>query len=247
MSGHSKWATIRRKKEKLDSARGRTFSKLIKEITIAARMGGGDPNGNPRLRSAIDAAKAANMPAGNIDRAVQKGTGELEGVNYEEVTYEAYGPGGSALLIDVTTDNRNRCVSEIRHMISKNGGNMGEAGSVNWMFQRKGQIGVPAAGVDEDALMMAALDAGADDVRLDESYFQIVTEPDSLEQVRKALLTAGFKVESAEVVKLPQTFVPLNPGQAKQLLRIMEVLDEHDDVQNVWSNCDLPEEVLAEE
>jgi len=247
MSGHSKWATIRRKKEKLDSARGRAFSKLIKEITIAARLGGGDPGGNPRLRQAIDAAKASNMPAGNIERAVQKGTGDLEGVRYEDVTYEAYGPGGTALLIDVTTDNRNRCVSEIRHIIAKNGGNMGEAGSVNWMFQRKGLVSLPAAGLEEDTLMMAALDAGANDIKLEDNYFQVITEPDSLEQVQTALKSAGFKVESATLAKLPQTYIPVNSVQAKQLLKLMEALDEHDDVQNVWSNCDFPEEVMAGE
>jgi len=246
MSGHSKWATIRRKKEKIDAARGRSFSKVIKELTIAARMGGGDQEGNPRLRQAIDAAKAANMPAGNIERAILKGTGDLEGVNYEEVTYEIYGPGGTALLIDVTTDNRNRCVSEIRYIVSRNNGNMGESGSVNWMFQRKGIIHVPLS-ADEDSLMLTALDAGADDIRAEDDLFQITTPPDQLEGVRSSLLKAGFAVESATVAKIPQTYIPLGGSHARQVLRLMDALDEHDDVQQVWCNCDIAAEILEAE
>ncbi|MCF7809772.1 YebC/PmpR family DNA-binding transcriptional regulator [bacterium] len=244
MSGHSKWATIRRKKEKTDAARGKTFSKLIKEITIAARMGGGDINGNPRLRTAVDTAKAANMPSSNIDKAIKKGTGELPGVNYEEVTYEAYGPGGTALLIEVVTDNRNRTVSEIRNMLGKNGGNIGETGSVNWMFSRMGQISVPAEGVDEDELMMVGLEAGAEDIKLDDEAFLISSSPEDFDAVRSALAEAGYTVESAEVEMIPQTYVPLEGTKAKQLLRLMDTLDEHDDVQQVWSNVDFPDDVF---
>ncbi len=245
MSGHSKWATIRRDKEKNDAARGRIFSKLIKEITIAARLGGGDPGGNPRLRTAIAAAKEANMPAVNIERAIKKGTGELPGVTYEEVTYEAYGPGGTALLIEVTTDNRNRAIADIRHIIQKNGGNMGESGSVSWMFQRKGVISLRAEGVDEDSLIMAALDAGAEDIKSEDNYYQVLTQVDKLESVRSALEASGFKIESAELAQLPQTYITVTPEQARAVLRLMEALDEHDDVQKVWSNFDIPDEVMA--
>ncbi len=247
MSGHSKWATIRRKKEKLDSARGKMFSSLIKEITIAARTDGGDQIGNPRLRTAIENAKAANMPASNIERAIKKGTGDLPGVTYEEITYEAYGPGGTALLIEVFTDNRNRTINEIRHILGKNGGNMGEAGSVGWMFNRQALITIPAEGVDEDELLMAGLDAGADDIKLEEDYFQICAPPEKLEDIRSAIIEAGFRVESGEVAKVPQTEVPVDGTQAKQSLRLMEALEDHDDVQKVWSNFDIPEEMLEDE
>lgn len=242
MSGHSKWATIKRDKEKTDSARGRTFSKLIKEITIAARMGGGDPNGNPRLRTAVAAAKQANMPSNNVDRAIKKGTGELEGVNYEEITYEAYGPGGTALLIEVTTDNRNRAISEIRHMIQKHGGNMGESGSVAWMFNRKGTISIPASASDEDTLMMTALDAGADDVRNDGDNYTVLTAPEMLEIVRGKLADSGLAVDSAEIAQMPQTYVPVDSGVARQVIKLMELLEDHDDVQHVWSNFDIPDD-----
>ncbi|NQU05811.1 MAG: YebC/PmpR family DNA-binding transcriptional regulator [Calditrichaeota bacterium] len=247
MSGHSKWATIRRKKEKTDAARGKVFSKLIKEITIAARMGGGDIGGNPRLRSAVDTAKAANMPSNNIDKAIMKGTGELPGVNYEEVTYEAYGPGGTALLIEVVTDNRNRTVSEIRHMIGKNGGNLGETGSVNWMFTRMGQINIPADGVDEDELMMTGLEAGAEDIKPEDEMFLITSSPEDIDIVRSALAEAGYTIESSEVEMIPQTYVPLEGNKAKQLLRLMDTLDEHDDVQQVWSNVDFPDDIFDDQ
>jgi len=247
MSGHSKWATIRRKKEKTDAARGKVFSKLIKEITIAARMGGGDINGNPRLRSAVEIAKTANMPSSNIEKAIMKGTGELPGVNYEEIAYEAYGPGGTALLIEVVTDNKNRTVSEIRHMVGKNGGNLGETGSVNWMFSRMGQINVPADGVDEDELMMTGLEAGAEDIKLDDEAFLISSSPEDLDTLRSALVEAGYTIESAEVEMIPQTYVPLEGSKAKQLLRLMDSLDEHDDVQQVWSNADLPDDIFDEQ
>jgi YebC/PmpR family DNA-binding regulatory protein len=245
MSGHSKWATIRRDKEKNDSARGATFSKLIKEITIAARMGGGDPNMNPRLRTAIAAAKGANMPSANVDRAIKKGTGELPGVSYEEITYEAYGPGGTALLIEVTTDNRNRAVSEIRHMISKNNGNLGESGSVAWMFHRRGVLTIPSSAADEDTMMMAALEAGADDVKLEGDLFTVTTSPDQLETVREALIKAGITPDSAEIQQLPQTYVPVSSSDARAVIKLMEALDDHDDVQHVWSNFDIPDELMA--
>jgi len=247
MSGHSKWATIRRKKEKTDAARGKVFSKLIKEITIAARMGGGDIGGNPRLRAAVDIAKAANMPSSNIEKGIMKGTGELPGVNYEEVTYEAYGPGGTALLIEVVTDNRNRTVSEIRHMIGKNGGNLGETGSVNWMFTRMGQINIPADGVDEDELMMTGLEAGAEDIKPEDEMFLITSSPEDIDIVRSALAEAGYTIESSEVEMIPQTYVPLEGNKAKQLLRLMDTLDEHDDVQQVWSNVDFPDDIFDDQ
>lgn len=246
MSGHSKWATIRRKKEKIDSARGRTFSKMIKEISIAARMGGGDEEGNPRLRTAVLAAKAANMPAANIERAIKKGTGALPGVTYENITYEGYGPGGTALLIDVMTDNRNRTVGEIRHMLTKNGGNMGESGSVAWMFTRRGQILIPSAGMDEDELTMLALDAGADDIIAEDDMFQVMTTPDAVDKVRLALENAGVKVEESSVTMIPQTLVMVEGNQAKQLMRLMDALDEHDDVQEFWSNSDINEDSIEE-
>jgi len=247
MSGHSKWATIRRKKEKLDAARGRVFSSLIKEITIAARMGGGDPVGNPRLRTAIDSAKLANMPASNIDRAIKKGTGDLPGVSYEEIVYEAYGPGGTALLIETFTDNRNRTTGELRHMMSKHGGNMAEAGSVGWMFSRKTLVTVPEEGVVEDDLLMVALEVGADDVKHEDGTFQVTAAPEKLDEIRQAIENAGFKIEQAEVARIPQTEVLVEGNQANQLLRLMEVVEDHDDVQKVWSNFDVPETMLEEE
>lgn len=247
MSGHSKWATIRRKKEKLDSARGKMFSKLIKEITIAARVGGSDEIGNPSLRVAIAAAKAANMPANNIERAIKKGTGELPGVNYEEAIYEVYGAGGTALLIEVLTDNKNRCVSDIRHIVTKHGGNMAEAGAVNWMFKRGGLILIPSEGADEDTLIMEALEAGADDVNLDGEMFSVTTAPETVNEVRSALEQAGFTIESAEVALIPQTYVPVEGGQARQVLRLMEALDDHDDVQKIWSNFDVADELIESE
>ncbi len=247
MSGHSKWATIKRKKGKTDAARGKTFSKLIKEITIAARMGGGDETANPRLRSAVSIAKSANMPGNNIDRAIKKGTGDLPGVTFEEITYEAYGPGGTALMIEVTTDNKNRSVGEIRHMLTKHGGNMGENGCVGWMFDRVGMITVVAEGIEEDDLMMITLDAGGDDLKLDEDIYQIITPPESLESVRLALEEAGIEVESYELARIPQTYVEAEGGTAKQILRLMDALDDHDDVLQVWSNFDIPEDMLEEE
>lgn len=208
-------------------------------------MGGGDASANPRLRTAILAAKSANMPSTNVERAVKKGTGELEGVNYEEITYEAYGPGGTALLIEVVTDNRNRTVGEIRHMISKNNGNLGETGSVAYMFQRRGVITVPAKGIDEDSLMLAALDAGAEDVKLDDDSFIVTTPTDQLENVRTALTGAGITVESAEIQQIPQNLIPVDGSGARAIIKLMDALEDHDDVQHVWSNFDIPDELMA--
>jgi len=247
MSGHSKWATIKRKKEKTDAARGKTFSKLIKEITIAARMGGGDEGSNPRLRTAVLTAKGSNMPASNIERAIKKGTGELPGVNYEEVTYEAYGPGGTAFLLEVLTDSRNRAISEIRHLVGKNNGNMAENGAVSWMFSRVGQIAIPVAGNDEDEVMMAALEAGADDVKHEDDYFIVTTPPDMFEDVRTGITGEGIEVETAEVAMVPQTEVRVEGSQGKQVIRLIDLLEDHDDIQQVWTNADIDESLYEEE
>ncbi|MBU0518027.1 YebC/PmpR family DNA-binding transcriptional regulator [bacterium] len=244
MSGHSKWATIRRKKEKTDAARGKVFTKLIKEISIAARMGGGDETANPRLRTAIAAGKAANMPAANIDRAVKKGTGELPGVVYEEVVYEGYSPGGAALLINTMTDNRNRTVGEIRHLLGKYGGSLGETGSVNWMFERKGMVTVAKEGADEDSLLELLIDYEVEDITEEEDGFEIVCAPEALEDVKQALEKAEKQIVSAELTMLPQTTVKLEGSQAKTTLNLMGLLDDHDDVQNIYSNFDIDEDLL---
>jgi len=244
MSGHSKWSTIRHKKGAADAKRGKIFTKLIKEITVAARMGGGDINANPRLRTAVAAAKAENMPKDNIERAIKKGTGELEGVNYEESVYEGYGPGGAAILVESLTDNKNRAVSEIRHIFSKNGGNLGETGCVSWMFNKKGYFVVEKSAVDEDKLMEAALEAGAEDVREDESNFEVITAPEDFEAVKEALEAAKIPFEDAEVTKLPETFANLEGKQAEQMYRLMEMLDDCEDVQKVYTNADIPEDVV---
>ncbi|HNU67765.1 MAG TPA: YebC/PmpR family DNA-binding transcriptional regulator [Myxococcota bacterium] len=244
MSGHSKWATIKHKKGKLDAQRGKIFTKLIKEITIAARMGGGDPEGNPRLRQAILTARGQNMPFDNIDRAVKKGTGELEGVIYEEVTYEGYGPGGAAIIVDCQTDNKNRCVSEIRRVFTKAGGNMASQNAVAWMFDQKGLIEVDHAGVEEDALVEAAIEAGADDVQDQEELFEVTTAPSDLMAVADALKSAGFNVTSAKFAKIPQNMIRLTGKEAEQMLRFVETLEDLDDTQNVWTNFDVDESEL---
>ncbi len=249
MSGHSKWATIKRKKGATDAARGRLFTRLIKEITIAARDGGGNPDGNPRLRLAINTAKAANMPADNIKRAIQKGTGELPGVSYEEVTYEGYAPGGVAILVECVTDNSTRTVSEMRHIFSRNNGNMGTSGSVGWMFHKKGQIIVAKTGqpkpVSEDDLLGIILDAGADDMQADESGFTITTMPQAFEAVKKAIEEKGIVTESAAVQMVPENTIKVTGKEAEQTLRLMEALEEHDDVQNVYANFDIDEKEMA--
>jgi YebC/PmpR family DNA-binding regulatory protein len=246
MSGHSKWATTKHKKAAADAKRGKIFTKIIREITVAAKMGGGDPEGNPRLRTAILKAKENNMPADNIKKAIQKGTGELPGVSYEEVTYEGYGPGGVAIIIQIMTDNKNRTVSEIRHLLSKSGGNMGESGSVAWMFQKKGYLSIEKQKTDEEKLMSVALDAGAEDIRSDDpTLFEIITAPADFEKVKKAMVDAGLTPSFAEVTFLPQTYIRLEGKEAEQMLRLMEALEDHDDVQNVYANFDIPDEVMA--
>jgi YebC/PmpR family DNA-binding regulatory protein len=246
MSGHSKWATIKHKKGALDAKRGKTFTRLIKEITMAAKSGGGDPDSNPRLRTAITAAKAENMPADNIKRAVQRGTGELPGVSYEEVTFEGYGPGGVALLVDVTTDNRNRTVSEIRHMFTKGGGNLGEAGSVSWMFHKKGEIVVPKSAAKEEDLMNIVLENGGEDLRDDQESWEITTDPGSYEGVLNAIKKANIEVAHSQIGMVPQNYIKLEGSAATQMIRLLEAIEEHDDVQNVYSNFDVDQKQLEE-
>ncbi len=245
MSGHSKWHSIRHKKAAKDAKRGKLFTKLIKDITVAARDGGGDPELNPRLRRAIEKAKAANMPADNIERAIKKGTGELPGVTYESVVYEGYGPGGVAILIHAYTDNKNRTVAEIRHIFSKRGGNMAGAGSVAWQFSKKGIIVVDKDKVDEDRLLEVVLEAGAEDVKTEGSTYEVYCEPSQLETVRQALEDAGIEYQSADITMLPSTTVRIeDENVARQILNLMEALEEHDDIENVYSNFDIPEEIL---
>lgn len=244
MSGHSKWATIKHKKAATDAKRGRVFTRLIREITIAARTGGGDPNTNPRLRTAIAGAKAENMPNDNIDRAVLRGTGKLEGEQYEEMTLEGYGPGGVGMLVEAASTNRNRAVGEIRHTFGKWGGNMAEANAVAWMFSRKGQIVVPKELADEEKMMSLVLDAGAEDLNDDGSAWEVITPTDAFEPVREALKKAGIEPASAELTMIPQNYVKLTGAQASQMMRLMEALEEHDDVQHVYSNFDIDESEL---
>jgi len=245
MSGHSKWHSIKHKKGATDAKRGKLFTKLIKELTVAARTGGSDPTGNARLRKAIADAKAGNMPNDTIDRAIRRGTGEEEGVNYEEITYEGYGPGGVALLIEAVTDNRNRTVAEIRHIFSKNGGNLGEAGSVGWLFEKKGYIVVDRTAKAEEELFDIAIEAGADDLRDDEDNFEIITSPEDFEAVNSAVKSAGIEPQVAEVSMVPQNYVKLAGGNAQQMLRLMEALEDHDDVQRVHANFDISEADMA--
>lgn len=239
MSGHSKWATIKRKKGALDAKRGKLFTKLIKELTIAARQGGGDPNGNPRLRLAVDNAKAANMPADNIDRAIKKATGELEGVNYVELMYEGYGPAGVAVLAEVATDNKNRTVAEVRHTFSKNGGSMGENGSVAWMFERKGIISLPKQGKTEDQVMEIVLEAGADDLTTEEEFFEVQTSMENFEPVRKALIEKKFEVENASLQWVAKNLIEVKGEDAEKVMKLIEALEDNDDIQNVFSNADI--------
>ena len=246
MAGHSKWKQIKRKKAVTDARRGAHWTKLIKEITMAAKAGGGSPAHNARLRLAIDTAKAANMPAENIERAIKKGTGELEGVNYEDVTYEGYGPGGAAILVECTTDNPNRTVADLRNIFGKNGGNLGATGSVAWMFDRRGQITVDARGMDEDSVMEAALDAGASDFAREGDQFVISTEVSDFHKVQDGLKAKKIAVESAEIAMIPRNTVKVEGSAAPQLVKLMEAIEEHDDVAKVFSNFDVDEEALAE-
>jgi YebC/PmpR family DNA-binding regulatory protein len=244
MSGHSKWATIKHKKAATDAKRGKMFTKVIREITIAARIGGGDPDTNPRLRSAMLAAKSENMPNDNVERAILRGTGGLEGETLDEVTFEGYGPGGVGILIQVVTSNRNRTVSEMRHALGKNGGNMAESGAVGWMFSRKGEITVAKEKADEEKMMSIVLDAGADDLQDDGSAWSVVTPPEAFEKVRDALTAAGITPDAAEVGWVPQNYIKLAGTQAQQMLRLMESLEDHDDVQHVYANFDVDEKEI---
>jgi YebC/PmpR family DNA-binding regulatory protein len=241
MSGHSKWATIKHKKGALDAKRGKIFTRLIKEIMVAAKAGGGDPDGNPRLRSAVVAAKAENMPNDNIARAIKRGTGEIEGASYEDITFEGYGPGGVAVIVEVLTDNRNRAVSEIRHAFSKNGGNLGESGSVGYMFSKKGVIIVAKSAAGEDKLTEIVLEAGADDLNGDGDYWEILTSPKDFEAVRDAVKAAKIETESAEVTMVPSTYQKLEGTQASAMMRLLETLEDLDDSQNVYSNFEMDE------
>ena len=244
MSGHSKWHTIKHKKGAADAKRGKIFTRIIKELTVAARNGGGDPNMNPRLRTIIAEAKANNMPRENIERAVRRGTGEEPGVSYEEITYEGYGPGGAALLIQSLTDNKNRTVGEIRHMLAKYNGNLAAENSVAWMFSRKGQVIVEKNKADEEKLLSVALDAGADDMNDDGSAWEIICSPEHFEQVRDAVKALGVEPASAEVAMIPQNYVKLQGKEAQQMLKLFEALDDHDDVQHVWANFDIEEKEI---
>ena len=245
MSGHSKWSQIKHKKGQTDAKRGKIFTKIVKEIAIAARLGGGDPDGNPRLRTAIEKAKEVNMPHDNIKKAIMKGTGELPGVTYEEFVYEGYGPSGVALMIEVLTDNKNRTLPEIRHMLAKSGGSLGETGCVSWMFDKKGYILVSKSKASEDTVMSVALDAGAEDMKNDpaEENYEIITAPEDLANVKDALEKATLPVESAEVSMLPKNYGVLDEKAAEQMIRLMDVLEDHDDIQNVYANFDIPDEV----
>jgi YebC/PmpR family DNA-binding regulatory protein len=244
MSGHSKWHTIKHKKGAADAKRGRVFTRIIKELTVAARAGGGDPDTNPRLRTIVAEAKAVNMPAENIKRAIRRGTGEEPGVQYEEITYEGYGPGGVALIIEAMTDNKNRTVGEIRHLLTKYGGDLGQSNSVSWMFEKKGYIVIEKAKASEDALLSAALDAGADDLRDDGDNWEVVSAPDTFPAVKEAVEKLGIQTESAQVAMLPKNYVALEGRAAQSMLKLLDLLEDHDDVQHVWSNMDIDEKEL---
>lgn len=245
MSGHSKWSQIKHKKGQTDAKRGKIFTKIVKEVSIAARLGGGDPDGNPRLRTAVEKAKEVNMPHDNIKKAIMKGTGELPGVAYEEYVYEGYGPAGVALIIEVMTDNKNRTLPEIRHMLAKSGGSLGETGCVSWMFDKKGYILVNKSKSSEDTVMSIALDAGAEDMKNDpdEENYEIITAPEDFTRVKDAVEKANIPVASAEVSMLPKNYVVLDEKAAEQMVRLMDALEDHDDIQNVYANFDIPDEV----
>lgn len=244
MSGHNKWSSIKHKKAKTDSARGKAFSKLIRLITVAARQGGGNPENNPSLRLAVQKAKEINMPLDNIEKAIKKGTGELEGVTYDEIVYEGYGPGGAAVMLEVTTDNRNRTTAEVRHLLSKHGGNLGEAGCVSWIFEKKGVIAFDSNMVQEDDVMMAVLEAGAEDVKSSDSTIEVITAPEDFEQTQKAVNEAGLEYLEAKITMIPKATVHLDGKEAHQMLKLMDLLEEHDDVQDVYANFEIPDEIM---
>jgi YebC/PmpR family DNA-binding regulatory protein len=245
MSGHSKWSTIKHKKGAADAKRGKVFTRIIKEMTVAARLGGGDIEGNPRLRSAVAEAKASNMPKDNIERAIKRGTGELDGLQYEEVTYEGYGPGGVAIIVEALTDNTNRTTPEIRHMFEKHGGNFGAQGSVKFQFERKGYFAIEKSAADEDKLMEVVLEAGADDLQTDDpDVYEVYTRPESFEAVRQALEAAKIATVEGKIDMIPANYVALDEAKSKQVMRLLEVLDDHEDTQNVWSNFDVPQEMM---
>ena len=244
MSGHSKWHTIKHKKGAADAKRGKVFTRIIKELTVAARGGGGDPDSNPRLRTIIAEAKSVNMPADNIKRAIQRGTGELPGVSYEEVTNEGYGPGGSALIIEALTDNKNRTVGELRHLLGKYGGNLGESNSVAWMFNKKGYIVVEKSKANEDTLMSAALDAGADDLQDDGDNWEVMSAPEAFQQVLEAIKALGIETAAAEIALIPQNYIKLEGKTAQQMVKLMEAVEDHDDTKKVWSNADIEEKEI---
>ncbi len=244
MSGHSKWATTKHKKGAADAKKGKIFTKLVREITVAAREGGGHPETNPKLRIALDRARQANMPGDNMDRAIKKGTGELPGVSYEEIQYEGYGPGGVAILVDVLTDNKNRASSEVRNIFSKKGGNLAGAGSVSWIFKMKGYFLVEQSGIDEEKLMGIVLENGAEDMKIEGTLYEITCDVKEFEQVKKALEQNKVKIQTAEVTKLPSSLVKVDGNPAKQVLQLVEMLEDHDDVQNVYANFDIPDEIL---
>lgn len=244
MSGHSKWSTIKRKKGAADAKRGKIFTKIIRELTVAARQGGGDPNANPRLRTAVDKAKAANMPQDNVTRAIKKGTGELEGTIYEEHIYEGYGPGGAAIIIEIMTDNRNRTISEVRNILTKNNGNLGETGCVSWVFEKRGMIHFDKKIASEDQLMELALEAGAEDLRDEEDTWDVLTAPQNFEEVKKRLLEKKLEPTGSEITMVPKNTVNLTGAEAEKMLKLMEALEDHDDVQNVYSNFDIPRDEM---
>ena len=244
MSGHSKWHSIKHKKAAVDAKRGKMFTKIIRELAIAARMGGGDPDANPRLRKAVSDARAVNMPSDNIKRAILKGTGQLEGTSYEEMSYEGYGAGGVAIYVEAVTDNKNRTVSELRHIFTKNGGNIGESGCVSWMFNRKGYIVVEKSAASEDKLLEIIMDADAEDLTDDGDNFEITTAPENLDKVVKALQDNNIEITTSKLAYLPQNYIKLEGKQSQQLLRLMEELEDHDDVQNVWANFDIDEKEI---
>ncbi len=246
MSGHSKWSKIKRKKGANDSARSKIFSRLVKEITVAAREGGGDPDGNARLRTAIDNAKLENLPATNVEKAIKRGTGEISGVVYEEVTFEGYGPGGVAILVQATTDNRRRTVPEMRKIFDNGGGNLGDQGSVAWMFKQAGLFVIDASTIDEDELMMTALEAGADDVTVQDGMYEVLSAPNQFHTVSQALDAAGVEIVSRELAMLPQNMMALEGKVAERCIKLMEEFDDHDDVQNVWTNADIAEELVEQ-